>query len=334
MMSNAYGRVGHTPVVSTHAQAQGKREDLVESSQATRRIVLGGLAALGISPFVGPPAHADSVDWTAVKSDILAVMAKDENRGPTLVRLAWHSSGTYDKMTKTGGSGGGTIRFEEELKHGANAGLMKATEWLEPVYAKYAAAGLSHADLYTLAGAVAIEAMGGPPITWRTGRIDAPREAVPPEGRLPGADKGTFEATSSHLRDIFYRMGFNDQEIVALSGAHALGYTHKENSGFEGPWTGTPTKLTNAYYSFLLKLPWEEETVKETGNRQYGSGKPPNRLMMLESDLALVKDPKFRPYVEEYAKSQSKFFADFSVAFSKLLELGCANLKPIKFASA
>jgi catalase (peroxidase I) len=69
------------------------------------------------------------------------------------VRLAWHSSGTYDKATNTGGSGAGTIRFKEELAHGGNAGLAEtAVKWLEPIYAKYANDGLSHADLYTLSG--------------------------------------------------------------------------------------------------------------------------------------------------------------------------------------
>ena len=56
-------------------------------------------------------------------------MIKDDpDLGPTMVRLAWHSSGTYDKMTKTGGSGGGTIRFKEELAHGGNAGLDKVCD--------------------------------------------------------------------------------------------------------------------------------------------------------------------------------------------------------------
>lgn len=41
-------------------------------------------------------------------------------------RLAWHSSGTYDKISKTGGSQGGTMRFEQELADGANAGLVNA----------------------------------------------------------------------------------------------------------------------------------------------------------------------------------------------------------------
>jgi len=67
-------------------------------------------------------------------------------------------------MSNTGGSGKGTIRFKEELAHGANAGLDKAIEKLEPFKAKYS--DVSYADLYTLAGVAAIEALGGPVIKW------------------------------------------------------------------------------------------------------------------------------------------------------------------------
>lgn len=55
-----------------------------------------------------------------------------------------------------------------------------------------------------------------------------------------------------HIRDIFYRMGWSDQEIVALSGAHALGRCHPDRSGFKGPWTPSPTLMTNDYFKRLL----------------------------------------------------------------------------------
>ena len=59
----------------------------------------------------------------------------------------------------------------------------------------------------------------GPHIPWRPGRVDYDNgDKCPPDGRLPDGAKGAL-----HLRDIFYRMGFNDQEIVALSGAHSMG---------------------------------------------------------------------------------------------------------------
>mmetsp|Transcript_44956 Transcript_44956/g.67667 ORF Transcript_44956/g.67667 Transcript_44956/m.67667 type:complete len:83 (-) Transcript_44956:175-423(-) len=79
--------------------------------------------------------------------------------------------------------------------------------------------------------------MGGPQIPWCSGRVDQPVEAVTADGRLPNADVGKPGADKSdadHLRTIFYRMGFNDQEIVALSGAHALGRCHTTASGYDG----------------------------------------------------------------------------------------------------
>jgi cytochrome c peroxidase len=93
-----------------------------------------------------------------------------ESIGPTLVRLAWHASGTYDKVTKTGGSNGATMRFAPEKDWGANAGLQGARDFLEDIKKKH---GLSYADTWTLAGATAIELMGGPAITWTPGRTDS-----------------------------------------------------------------------------------------------------------------------------------------------------------------
>jgi cytochrome c peroxidase len=78
--------------------------------------------------------------------------------------------------------------------------------------------------LYTLAGAEAISSLGGPKIAWKAGRVDSLEASdVTPDGRLPEADKGNPMATAAGLRTVFNRMGFNDQEIVALAGAHSIG---------------------------------------------------------------------------------------------------------------
>ena len=99
--------------------------------------------------------------------------------------------------------------------------------------------------------------MGGPEVPWAAGRSDAADGSTsPPDGRLPDADKGSLGGTVAHLRAIFYRMGFDDRDIVALSGAHALGRCHPDASGYDGPWTPTPTTLNNGYYSLLLNVEW------------------------------------------------------------------------------
>ncbi|KIJ60031.1 class II peroxidase [Hydnomerulius pinastri MD-312] len=145
----------------------------------------------------------------------------DGSYGPVLLRLAWHASGTYDKNTGTGGSNYATMRFEPEALHGANAGLGIGRQLMEKVKQEFD--WITYGDLWTLAGVAAVQEMAGPKIPWRPGRIDGFAKDATPDGRLPDASQG-----APHIRDIFYRMGFNDQEIVALSGAHALGRCHTD----------------------------------------------------------------------------------------------------------
>lgn len=172
---------------------------------------------------------------------------------------------------------------------------------------------ISYSDLWILGGVCAIQEMLGPKIPYRPGRSDRDVAACTPDGRLPDASKG-----QDHLRNIFYRMGFNDQEIVALAGAHALGRCHTDRSGFDGPWTFSPTVLTNDYYKFLLDRKWHWK--KWDGPAQLVN--EDESIMMLPADMALVKDKKFKSYVEKYAKDNDAFFADFRDVIVKLFELG------------
>lgn len=81
----------------------------------------------------------------------------DGSYGPVLLRLAWHASGTYCKTTKDGGSAKGTMRFEPECQHGANAGLDVAREKLEKIKKQFP--WISYGDLWTLGGVVAVQEM-------------------------------------------------------------------------------------------------------------------------------------------------------------------------------
>lgn len=226
----------------------------------------------------------------------LRALIAEKNCAPIMVRLAWHGAGTFDVKTKTGGPFG-TIRNSEELAHGANAGLDIAIRLLEPIKQQFPI--LSYADFYQLAGVVAVEVTGGPDIPFHPGRKDIAES--PEEGRLPDATKG-----SSHLRDVFGHMGLGDKEIVALSGAHTLGRSHKDRSGFEGAWTSNPLVFDNSYFTELL-----------TGEKE--------GLLQLPSDKALIEDPAFRQYVELYAKDEDAFFKDYAQAHMELSELGFAD---------
>ncbi|XP_024994636.1 L-ascorbate peroxidase 3-like [Cynara cardunculus var. scolymus] len=223
----------------------------------------------------------------------LRAFISNKNCAPIMLRLAWHDAGTYDVNTKTGGPNG-SIRTEEEYSHGSNNGLKIAIDFCEEIKSKHPR--ITYADLYQLAGVVAVEVTGGPTVDFVPGRKDS--KISPKEGRLPNATKG-----APHLRDIFYRMGLSDKDIVALSGGHTLGKAHADRSGFDGPWTREPLKFDNSYFVELLK--GESEG-----------------LLKLPTDIALLDDPAFRQYVELYAKDEDAFFNDYATSHKKLSELG------------
>ncbi|XP_008352433.1 L-ascorbate peroxidase 3-like [Malus domestica] len=225
----------------------------------------------------------------------LRALIYSKNCAPIMLRIAWHDAATYDARLKTRIPGGpnGSIRNKEELSHSGNKGLETAVELCEQVKAKHPK--ITYADLYQLAGVVAVEITGGPSIDFVPGRKDSNQS--PPEGRLPDAKLG-----ASHLREVFYRMGLSDKDIVVLSGGHTLGKEHKR-SGFQGPWTKEPSKFDNSYFVDLLKGETEG-------------------LLQLPTDKALVEDPVFRRYVELYARDNDAFFRDYAVSHKKLSELG------------
>ena len=278
------------------------------------------------------PVSETKVDFSstfyvnAVKSSIRKCLINQKaNSCPMAVRLAWHASGTYSAADQTGGSDGATMRFAPESEDGANAGLGIERDVLEPVKREFPE--LSYADIWTLAGCVAIEESGGPKIEHHLGRTDATSGAAcPVVGRLPDAAQG-----AQHLRDVFHRMGFDDRDIVALSGAHTLGRCHKTRSGFDGPWTHDPLKWDNSYFKNLTKFEWKPREWE--GPLQYAD--PKNELMMLPTDVALKTDKKFLPHVKEFAKDEASFNKAFKNAMEKLIALGChASVQPGAAAAA
>ncbi|KAK6144483.1 hypothetical protein DH2020_021303 [Rehmannia glutinosa] len=224
-------------------------------------------------------------------------LISSKNCAPIMLRLAWHSAGTFERCSRTGGPFG-TMRFPAEQAHAANSGLDIALRLLEPIRVQYPI--LTHADFYQLAGVVAVEVTGGPEVPFHPGRPD--KDEPPVEGRLPNATEGT-----DHLRTVFtQQMGLTDQDIVALSGGHTLGRCHIERSGFEGPWTENPLIFDNSYFKELLRGETEG-------------------LLQLPTDKALLTDPKFHSLVKTFAADEDAFFAAYADAHQKLSELGFAD---------
>jgi cytochrome c peroxidase len=275
-----------------------------------------------------PPSASSNGNLPQVREAIVQIMEDSQQEDGSsmlgsFIRLAWHSSGTYQASDKSGGSNGARQRHEPESKYGNNAGLDLVRASLEPV--KEAFPDLSYADLYTFAGVVAVEEAGGPPIPFAVGREDfTDGSTSDPQDRLPDADKGAIPRTTNHIRQVFNRMGFNDQEIVALMGAHAVGRCYPTRSGYWGPWSNSETTFSNEYFRLLLEEKWTPKTTHKgepwTGPAQYEDSS--GNLMMLPTDMVMIWDEKFRRHVRRYAADEDEFFKDFASAFAKLLTLG------------
>merc|ERR1712217_60704 len=133
-------------------------------------------------------------------------------------------------------------------------------------------------------------------------------------------------AASVHdVRSAFSRMGMNDTETVALiGGGHAFGHTHTYTSGFTGPWTTTPYKWSNEFFTTLRSNKWEKYT-SPLGHWQWRTKQrdgPAANVMRLTTDLTLLKDANYLQIVEKFAADPTKLDDAFAHAWSKLTTSG------------
>ncbi len=207
------------------------------------------------------------LDFEALKKDLYALMTDSKDWWPAdfghygglLIRMAWHSAGTYRKGDGRGGVSGGAQRFPPLNSWPDNINLDKARRLLWPIKQKYGRK-ISWADLMILAGNCAMESMGFKTFGFGGGREDI---WEPPEDVYWGSEKtwlgdkrysGDRElenplaavqmgliyvnpegpngnpdplAAAKDIREVFARMSMNDEETVALiAGGHAFGKTH------------------------------------------------------------------------------------------------------------
>ncbi len=207
------------------------------------------------------------LDYFALKKDLELLMTQSQDwwpadyghYGPFMIRMAWHSAGTYRVGDGRGGAGAGTQRFAPLNSWPDNANLDKARLLLWPIKQKYGKK-ISWADLMVLAGNVALESMGFKTFGFAGGRADVwePEEDIywGSEGEWLGDKRYTSDrelenplaavqmgliyvnpegpngkpdpiAAAIDIRETFLRMAMNDEETVALiAGGHTFGKTH------------------------------------------------------------------------------------------------------------
>ena len=216
------------------------------------------------------------LDYQALKDDLTALMTDSKpwwpadygHYGPFMIRMAWHAAGTYRVTDGRGGAASGQQRFEPLNSWPDNGNLDKARRLLWPIKQKYGQS-ISWADLFILAGNVAIESMGGPVFGFGGGRRDVyqsegdtfwgaeeiwvsdgaktrlDEENVELEGPLaaiqmgliyvnpegPGGNPDPLQSARD-MRATFSRMAMNSEETVALTaGGHAFGKAHGAKPG-------------------------------------------------------------------------------------------------------
>jgi catalase-peroxidase len=208
----------------------------------------------------------DKLDLDAVMKDLMALMTDSQDWWPAdfghygglMIRLAWHSAGTYRITDGRGGAGGGQQRFAPLNSWPDNVLLDRGRRLLWPIKQKYGNK-LSWADLFVLAGNAALESMGFKTFGFAGGRADQwePEELYwGPEGTWLGDERYSGErelatplaavqmgliyvnpegpngkpdplAAAKDIRETFFRMAMNDEETVALiAGGHTFGKTH------------------------------------------------------------------------------------------------------------
>ena len=217
-------------------------------------------------------AAVKALDFDSVKTDVKALMTESQDWWPAdwghygglMIRLAWHSAGSYRMGDGRGGAGSGNIRFAPLNSWPDNASLDKARRLLWPVKKKYGNA-LSWADLIILAGNMAYESMGLKTFGFSFGREDiwGPEQDVNwgTEGEWLAASENRYAdlddastlynplaavhmgliyvnpegvngnpdpaRTALHVRETFARMAMNDEETAALTcGGHTVGKAH------------------------------------------------------------------------------------------------------------
>ena len=208
----------------------------------------------------------ESLDLDAVMADLKALMTDSQDWWPAdfghygglMVRMAWHSAGTYRITDGRGGAGAGQQRFAPLNSWPDNVLLDRARRLLWPIKQKYGRK-VSWADLMILAGNAALESMGFKTFGFAGGRADVwePEELYwGPEGTWLGDERYSGErqlaeplaavqmgliyvnpegpngkpdpvAAARDIRETFFRMAMNDEETVALiAGGHTFGKTH------------------------------------------------------------------------------------------------------------
>lgn len=285
-------------------------------------------------------------------SSVVATDTEGKRYNPLVagfVRLAFHSCAVS-------GCCSNYVNLADPLNNGLAPAVSAAVGLWQQIQLNAAYKGLSQADFFALAGIAAVEVATGykKSVVFRYGRRDfcSGDDLAALGVEIPSRSLGT-NATLNYFRRKF---NFSADETVAIMGAHSLGGVHDfsaEHKLVARWWDGNPARLNNTYYKLLAY----DNTWRQVYRRYAGLSYPlyewnrvptrPTRLM-LNSDVGLEQQVNVydkttgaatcvtqcaraptSPAVHAYARNGQRFLDDFALAFGKMIENGCTNLKDV-----
>lgn len=216
---------------------------------------------------------------------------------PAILRLVFHDAFLRNKFSQFNGVSS-NIFLQTNLSkpmHSTLTPIATKIQNLHTQFQKEKNIFISLSDFLAHSSCIALEKVGGLKINCGYGREDKQEEA-----------SENFPQETHNIQyfiQSFQEAGFSVQEMIAIMGAHSLGKAHGKY------FTSSPFRLSNLYFQRLLNSNINEED-----------------LILLDSDLELLKDEECKKYIYLYARDEEKFLQDFKEVFKKLLNMGHKKL--------
>ena len=209
------------------------------------------------------------------------------------------------------------LDIPSEKLHAQFPGLQDAEDLIDTLCQRNI---ISYGDALTLAAAYAVTFLRGPKINWRCGRKDSARVLYELSHTDLPSSTGSLEAWLT----LFERLGFTQEEFVALLGAHTVG-TVRHAANFPLQWTEDKYRFNNSYYKVLREKLYKVPIYPASGFLVAicsPGDMHKKKLAALPCEIAMMNNPVTKGLVTRFAESEEDWFEVFGISFMKLCELG------------
>ncbi|ORY37924.1 heme peroxidase [Rhizoclosmatium globosum] len=249
-----------------------------------------------------PASHSNPVDVSRVSAEVKKVIATTPSLASALVHLTYQCASTFRRTDYRGGCNGARIRFPPESEYHENkaTGVSDTLRALLPIK-RFFGNRLSWSDLIVTAGSTALTLSGGPKVTHKYGRSDAPNgeqsKSFPP--------RDYYTSIDFRIIDDADVIGLTPRESVALAARPRV----KVNVGLN-------SRVSNKFFQALLSQTWVQPAGFE---HEYRSKENPE-WVVLDRDVAVLRNPEWKKIVEEFAEDEDAFLEALGSGWTYLVD--------------